>query len=168
MWYQKYLPFIVRKPALQLDWLLAELETSRLTDRELSPYLTLLLDNSNIEDEQLKVLLQEISMLSGHRLIEIADIHRLPRLINSLPYLDVDMAKIAICKEMPSYEKKIQQVLDRIFTAIINHSNDILQLAVTKIIQDDDQPAYIQDNYQRFLAILKDEEFLRSIYKKAL
>lgn len=58
-------------------------------------------------------------------------------------------------------------ILDKVFYAINESDEDLLENVAEKMIGEGNEPEKFQENYKRFREILKDEEFLLSLYPNA-
>ncbi len=163
-WYESYLPFIAKPPELQVSWLVHNCRQQKLALAELTPYLRLLLSVENVEtDEELQLLLLMIDESSVSCFLEIVDIYDLPRLIKSLPTIDIPHALHALGKDIPCYEKNIQKLVDQVFYAINNRSAKVFK-EIAVLPEKGGMAAHFRNNIERFQKILDDEAFLRSMY----
>lgn len=167
-WYERYLPFVARSTEGQLEWLVAVLKKEVLSLEEIAPYVTLLFAEKN--SEELDFLVSEFGRLSDSivcRLLNAANIYDTPKLFRFIPQPDTHHAEIALRKDVPPYEKKRLRILDRVFYAINAADQNLLEKVANKMIREGDIPEDFTENYERFLGILKDEEFLLSLYPNA-
>lgn len=162
-WYQNYLPFIARRPELQVEWLVEECRRKKLTREELTPYVRLLFSEENVEsDEELRQILAGLAPAMQAEFMEIADIYDVPRIIRLIPELNAPVAAIALTKTLPPYETKPQKVMDRVLNAMNDRSPALLQEVAATIMANGEAPRHFGENYERFRAILADKEFIRS------
>jgi hypothetical protein len=84
-----------------------------------------------------------------------------------IPQPNEDHAEIVLRKHVPPYEKKPLMVLDKVYFAINNYSEQMLGAVAEKIIKEGNGPKKFKENYERFRGILEDEEFLLSLYPYA-
>ena len=164
-WYQKYIPFVARSPEMQIEWLIAAFRKKKLTREELAPYVHLLLEDENNSDfGHLKTLFQDLDKHVLDDLLITVDIYDTPKLFRLLPEPSLQQAVIALGKKLPPYEKKPQKVMDEVFFAVNERAGKLLQWAAGSLLAKGEVASHFQRNYERFLEILHDEEFLVSIY----
>lgn len=164
-WYQKYLPFVARSPEMQIEWLVAAFKKKRLTREELAPYLHLLLEEDHNSDfDHLKTLFQALDKQVLDDLLVTVDIYDTPKMFRLLPDPTLPDAVIALKKYLPPYEKRPQKVMDEVFFAVNERAGQLLQWAAGSLLAKGEVASHFQGNYERFLEILHDEEFLISIY----
>ena len=167
-WYERYLPFVARSIDGQVRWLVSVLDKGVLSKEEVTPYINLLLaENSDEEEKILSLQLGELSNDVVSQLLSAADIYDTPKLFNLIPQPDEQHAELALRKDVPPYEKKPLMVLDKVYYAINNYSEQMLEKVAEKIIKEGDGPRNFKENYERFRGILEDEEFLLSLYPYA-
>lgn len=167
-WYEKFLPFVARGPELQLEWLVNMLQKNALPLEDLAPYIKLLLDgNSDEDNRKIADYLAGIDDDLICKLLEASEIYDTPALFKLIPEPKLRHADIALRKTVPPYEKKPLMIMDRIYYAVYNRSEKLLKEAAERIIQKGDGPYGFASNYQRFMEILEDEEFLLSLYPNA-
>ena len=166
------LPFVARSPALQVEWLVEEIRRARLSDRELAPYLHLLLSGHQTrketgEEDGLRESFVLLPRESIAAMIRCAEIYDLPELLPLIPQLTVKEAIMALKKEPPPYEKRYLLLLDRIFQAINSGGEHLLERAGEKMLAEGEAPAHFASAYERFKEILIDEGILASLYPQA-
>ena len=167
-WYERYLPFVARSTEGQFNWLVSILKKDVLNLEEISPYIKLLLlEKDNEEKYFLTTQLGKLHNDIVCKLLHAADIYDTPQLIELIPELKVHHAEIALRKSVPPYEKKPLMILDKVFYAINESDQDLLGPVAAKIMKEGDEPENFRENYKRFCGILKDEEFLLSLYPNA-
>ena len=185
-WYEKYLPFVAKSPAMQAKWLSNQLTRLRLAKGpalrgvlsrdEIKPYIRLLLDNSyagqgwsgEVEnDGGMAALLHGIGEENLLLMLECAEIYDIPKLFSLLPRPTREMAVIAMKKVPPSYEKTPLLMIDRVFQAIRAKSDKLLEEAAAVVLAAADAPADFAANYERFKEIMMDEHILSLLYPKA-
>lgn len=167
-WYQNYLPFIARSPEMQVEWLVAECQKKNLAQEELTPYVRLLFSEENVSsEEELREILAGLSSEMEEEFLRVADIYDVPRIIRIIPELNETLVEIALTKELPSYEMKPQQVMDKVLNAINDRAQSLLPKVATLIIANGAAPRHFAENYERFRAILEDKEFIRSQWPTA-
>ena len=167
-WYQKYLPFIARTPEMQVEWLITECQRGKLTREDLMPYVRLLFCEENMDNqEELQALLAGLTPEMCEQLLRIADIYDVPKVVKLLPELNVTLVEIALSKELPPYETKPQQVMDKVLYAINDRSEELLLGVAGRLLESGDAPDHFRENYGRFRAILEDEEFIRTLWPQA-
>lgn len=186
-WYEKYLPFVAKSPAIQAEWLAAELSRMRFTDgdngggvlshEEIRPYIRLFLENCDIgsggwtgevgADERMVALLAEMGEENLLLMIECAEIYDIPKLFKLLRQLTREQAVIAMKKIPPPYEKNPLLIIDRVFHAIREKSGQQLEEAAAVVLVDSGAPVGFSDNYERYKEIMMDEHILGLLYPKA-
>jgi len=167
-WYERYLPFVARSTEGQFNWLVSILEKDVLNLEEISPYVKLLLtEKDNEEKEFLSIQIANLDDDVVGKLLHAADIYDTPQLVKLIPHLKIYHAEIALRKNVPPYEKKSLMILDKVFYAINESSDDLLEKVSEKMIGEGNVQEKFQENYERFREILKDEEFLLSLYPNA-
>lgn len=186
-WYENYLPFVAKSPAIQAEWLASELSRMRLSDgmgksgvlsgEEIKPYIRLFLENCNTgsggwtgevcADERMVALLDGIGADNLLLMIECAEIYDIPKLFKLLRHPTLEQAVIALKKVPPPYEKNPLLIIDRIFHAIREKSGQQLEEAAAVVLAGSDAPVDFTDNYERFKEIMMDEHLLGLLYPKA-
>lgn len=186
-WYEIYLPFVAKSPAIQAEWLAAELSRMRLlgskkisgvlSREEIKPYIRLFLENCDTgpggwtgevgADERMVALLDGIGKDNLLLMIECAEIYDVPKLFKLLPNPTKEQAVIALKKVPPPYEKNPLLIIDRVFHAIREKSGEQLEEAAVEVLADCEAPADFADNYERFKEIMMDEHLLGILYPKA-
>ncbi len=186
-WYENYLPFVAKSPAIQAEWLVVELSRLRLSEgkeisgvlsrEEIKPYIRLFLENCDTglggwtgevgADEQMVALLEEIGEDNILLMIECAEIYDIPKLFKLLGHPTLEQAVIALKKVSPPYEKNPLLIIDRVFHAIREKSGQLLEEAAAGVLVSSDAPADFADNYERFKEIMMDEHILGLLYPKA-
>lgn len=186
-WYENYLPFVAKSPAIQAEWLAAELSQMRLSEgkeisgvlsrEEIKPYIRLFLENCDGgpegwtgeggADEGMVVLLEGIGDDNLLLIIECAEIYDIPKLFRILRYPSREQAVIALKKVPPPYEKNPLLIIDRVFHAIRERSGKLLEEAAAQVLASSDVPVDFRDNYERFKEIMMDEHILGLLYPKA-
>lgn len=167
------LPFVARSPELQVEWLVGEFQKGVLSDREIAPYVHLLVseyvakkERGECTDELREVfgrLPREI-VVAMVRCVEIYDI---PDLLELIQTLTVEDAILLLKKEPPPYEKKSLLLLDRVFQAVNGCGDHLLERAARKMADDGDAPGHFASAYERFREILIDEKILTLLYPQA-
>ncbi|MDF1577572.1 MAG: hypothetical protein P1P81_03905 [Desulfobulbales bacterium] len=185
-WYENYLPFVAKSPAMQLEWLLERLSRLRsaedpekrglLSRRELTPYISLLLDGNasgkkakttSVAGDALRDLLDRVRPGDLLLMVECAEIYDIPRLFGLLRTISREQAVLAMKKTPPPYEKNPLLVVDRVFHAVKEKSPEILASAAEEIMNGGDPPRDFAANYERFREIMMDEHILGMLYPKA-
>jgi hypothetical protein len=167
-WLERYLPFVSKSPEMKIKWLIQVFKKGILSQEEITPYIRLLLaDNSYEENEQLKVLFQELDAEMQCRFLEAADVYDTPALFRLCPEPTLRHAQIAMLKKVPPYEKKTQLILDKIFYAVSDRSRELLEQTAELLLREGMASANFRENYARFQEILEDEELLLSLYPNA-
>ncbi|MFO7607482.1 MAG: hypothetical protein R6W72_14420 [Desulfurivibrionaceae bacterium] len=185
-WYENYLPFVAQSPEMQLEWLvdrLSRLRSSKnkekrglLSCRELTPYISLLLDGNasgeegkttSVAGDVLRDLLDNVEASDLLLMVECAEIYDTPRLFGLLRTISREQAVLAMTKVPPPYEKNPLLVIDRVFHAVKEKSPEILASAAEEIMNSEDPPKDFVTNYERFREIMMDEHILSMLYPKA-
>ncbi len=167
-WYEKYLPFVAQSRRMQVEWLVGAIRKNVLHLEEITPYVRLLLADVVEEyDEPLVMFLKGIDADVLCRMVQAADIYDVAKLMRLVPEPTVEQAVVALCKEPPSYEKKPELVLDKVFQAIHDRSEALFEEAATELRKRADAPAHFDAAYERFQEILADERILSAMYPKA-
>lgn len=186
-WYENYLPFVAKSPAIQAEWLAAELSRRRFSEgkgisgvlsrEEIRPYIRLFLENCDTgpggwtgeagADEGLVALLDGIGEDNLLLIIECAEIYDIPKLFKLLRHPTREQAVIALKKVPPPYEKNPALIIDRVFHAIREKSGKQFEEAAAGVLGSSDAPADFADNYERFKEIMMDEHILGLLYPKA-
>lgn len=167
-WYDKYLPFVARSPEMQLEWLVSVLKKESLSFQEVTPYIRLFLTDD--KEEKLEILMGLISTLSEDvldKFISAADIYDVPQVFAMISRPTIKQGVLALSKEPPPYEKNIQAVLDKLFWALHNHSEEYLAQASETLLESGAAPSYFGKEYARFIEIVEDEKILSALYPKA-
>lgn len=186
-WYEAYLPFVAKNPAIQAEWLADKLSRMRLSDgkeisgvlsrEEIKPYIRLFLENCDVgaggwtgevgADERMVALLDGIGEENIQLMIECAEIYDIPKLFKLLRHPTREQAVIALKKVAPPYEKNPLLIIDRVFHAIREKSMQQLEEAAAGVLASRDVPADFAENYGRFKEIMMDEHVLGLLYPKA-
>lgn len=186
-WYENYLPFVAKNPAIQAEWLAEELSRMRLSNgkeisgvlsrEEIKPYIRLFLENCDTgagvwtgevgADERMVALLNGIGEENILLMIECAEIYDIPKLFKLLHHPTREQAMIALKKVPPPYEKTPLLIIDRVFHAIREKSGQQLEASAAGVLASSDAPADFADNYGRFKEIMMDEHILGLLYPKA-
>jgi len=167
-WYEKYLPFIARSRKKQIEWLTNCFRKKTLSFGEITPYVKLLLEEDDPEgEENLRELLEELPKYVLTDLLSAADIYDAAKLLEILPEITVEHAVIALKKTPPPYEPAPQSIIDRIFQVLHEKSDELLASGANQLSRSDEAPEHFVASYRRFQEILKDQEFLSTLYPKA-
>ena len=175
------LPFVTRSPEMKVTWLVAAvLRKKSLTNKEIAPYIHLLLteyrynQETNHEggliresNELLIDLFADLPRDIITRLLECAEIYDIPLLLKIIKQITVDEAILILKKTPPAYEKRPIMVFDRVFQAIHNCGDHLLNQAKAKMQEAHEIPKHFTSVHERFQEILKDKEVLRSIFIQA-
>lgn len=166
------LPFVARSPAMQVDWLVMEFRRGGLTDDELAPYIHLLLSGyaSRQEvdgDEDLRDIFSGLEREIKVSMLRCAEIYDIPELLSLVRELSVEDAILVLRKVPPPYEKKGLLLLDRVFQAVNECGDHLLERAADKMALDGNAPAHFASAYERFKEILIDERILAQLYPQA-
>ena len=169
-WYEKYLPFVSRSPEMQIRWLEAALRKGALSRQEITPYVRLLL-NSDGGDEHLAILRDLVAGLDGgviDRLLLATEVYDMPIMFGLLSAPTLGQAVIAITRDPPPYEKTPLLVVDKVFQAVYDSSEELLGEAAALVMGDPACPAHFPGAYERFKEIKEDEKLLSALYPKAV
>lgn len=168
-WYEKYLPFVARSPEMQLRWLESAFRKGALTSHEITPYIKLFMAPDG-EGNLIRVrgLLHSMSGSAIERMLAAADIYDVPDLFRCIAEPTVQQAVIAIVKPAPPYEKAPQLVVDRVFQAVYDCSEELLSQAAAWVVGNPGTPAHFEEAYERFKEIKEDEKLLSALYPKAI
>ena len=167
-WYEKYLPFIARSRERQIQWLIGAFRKKTLSLQEITPYVKLLLEED--DPEGLVVLRKNLAELDSSFLkdmLRAADIYDTVKILALLPEVSREQAVIALSKEPPPYESAPEQVVDRLFQSVHAADAELLKEVAAMLLQSDRAPAHFEGSYTRFLEILRDQEFLSTLYPRA-
>ena len=168
-WYEKYLPFVARSPEMQLRWLESAFRKGILTPHEITPYIKLFMapdGEGNLA--RVRGLLHSLNGSLIEKMLGAADIYDVPDLFRCVAKPTVSQAVIAISKAPPPYEKTPQQVLDKVFQAVYDCSEELLARAAARVTGSAERPAHFQEAYERFKEIKEDEKLLSALYPKAI
>ncbi|MHB1184725.1 MAG: hypothetical protein ACYC4A_08520 [Desulfobulbia bacterium] len=168
-WYEKYLPFVARSPEMQLRWLESAFKKGVLSPNEVTPYLKLFMapdGEGNLA--RVRGLLSSLNGSLIEKMLGAADIYDVPDLFRCIAEPTVAQAVIAITKSPPPYEKSPELVVDKVFQAVYDCSEELLARAAAKVAGNADKPAHFQEAYERFKEIKEDEKLLSALYPKAI
>lgn len=167
-WLENYLPFVAKSPKMKVKWLKGALRKGALTSEDITPYIRLLLQDVSAEDEmQLVSIFESLDEEVLNGLLAAADIYDTPKLFRLFPQPTRRHVQLALLKQVPPYEKKTQLVLDKVFYAVSEYSRELLDKTAKDLIREGRVTESFQENYERFLEILDDEQFLLSLYPNA-
>lgn len=167
------LPFVARSPALQMAWLAEEFHKGVLDDRELAPYIHLLVSEYVGRRErgegvdELQGIFSRLPRATVVALVRCVEIYDVPDLLELIGILTVEDAVLVLKKVPPPYEKRSILLLDRVFQAVNNCGDHLLERAAQKMACDGDAPAHFAKAYERFREILIDEKILLMLYPQA-
>lgn len=168
-WYEKYLPFVARSPEMQLRWLESAFKKGVLSPNEITPYLKLFMapdGEGNLA--RVRGLLYSLNGSLIEKMLGAADIYDVPDLFRCIAEPTVAQAVIAITKSPPPYEKSPELVVDKVFQAVYDCSEELLARAAAEVAGSADKPAHFQEAYERFKEIKEDEKLLSALYPKAI
>ncbi|MFA6498537.1 MAG: hypothetical protein WC256_06020 [Desulfurivibrionaceae bacterium] len=168
-WYEKHLPFVAKSPEMQLCWLESAFRKGTLTPHEITPYIKLFMAPYR-EGNLVRVrgLLLSLSSNVIEKMLGAADIYDVPALFRCVAEPTVLQAVIAISKAPPPYEKNPQLVIDKIFQAVYDCSEEFLAQAAERVAWGAERPAHFQEAYERFKEVKEDEKLLSALYPKAI
>jgi len=167
-WYEKYLPFVARSPEMQLRWLESAFRKGTLTPHEITPYIKLFMAPDGEGDlARVRGLLHSLSGSLIEKMLGAADVYDVPDLFRCVVEPTVSQAIIAISKAPPPYEKSPQLVVDKVFQAVYDCSEELLVQAAAGVAASAERPVHFQENYERFKEIKEDEKLLSALYPKA-
>ena len=164
---------MARSPELQVAWLIDEFRKGVLDDRELAPYLHLLVSDyvgrrergEGVEEwHEIFGSLPRNVVVSMVQCVEIYDV---PDLLELIRLLTIEDAVLLLKKVPPPYEKKSLLLLDRVFQAVNGCGDHLLERAAQKMTRDGDAPEHFTSAYERFREILLDEGVLILLYPQA-
>lgn len=168
-WYEKYLPFVARSPEMQLRWLEAAFRKGTLAPHEITPYIKLFMTPDGDEDStRVRGLLHLLSEEVIEKMLAAADIYDVPDLFRGISQPSVKQAVIAISKTPPPYEKNQQLVIDKVFQAVYDFSEELLAQAGAMVTESTERPAHFLEAYERFKEVKEDEKLLSALYPKAV
>lgn len=167
------LPFVARSPARQVDWLVIEFRRGVLTDAEMAPYIHLLLsghaNRREVDgDDGLREIFSRLGRDVTVAMIRCAEIYDVPELLALIRELSVDDAILVLRKSPPPYEKKALLLLDRVFQAVNECGDHLLERAARQMTDDGNAPGHFASAYERFKEILIDEKILTQLYPQAV
>ena len=167
-WYEKYLPFVARSPEMQLRWLESAFRKGTLTPHEITPYIKLFMaPDGEGNPARVRGLLRSLPGSVIEKMLGAADIYDVPDLFRCITEPTVQQAVIAIIKAPPPYEKNPQLVIDKVFQAVYDCSEELLVQAAAGVAASAERPVHFQENYERFKEIKEDEKLLSALYPKA-
>ncbi len=167
------LPFVARSPEMQVDWLIGEFRNGVLSDREIAPYVHLLVSEYVGRKERgectddLREIFAHLSREIVVAMVRCVEIYDIPDLLELIRVLTVEDAILLLKKEPPPYEKKSLFLLDRVFQAVNGCGDHLLERAARKMVSDGDAPDHFASAYERFQEILIDEKILTLLYPQA-
>lgn len=168
-WYEKYLPFVARSPEMQLRWLESAFRKGTLTPHEITPYIKLFMapdGEGNLA--RVRGLLHSLSGNTIEKMLSAADVYDVPDLFRCVAEPTVLQAVMALAKAPPPYEKIPQLVVDKVFQAVYDCSEELLAQAAGMVAESVERPAHFQEDYERFKEIKEDEKLLSALYPKAI
>ncbi|MFZ5774822.1 MAG: hypothetical protein ACOY3Z_05000 [Thermodesulfobacteriota bacterium] len=170
IWYEKYLPFVARSPEMQVRWIEAALRKGTLSPQEITPYIRLLLGPDGGEDRTaiLRGLLGELDEAVVERLLAATEIYDVPNLFRLLPAPTLEQIVIAVTRQPPPYEEAPELIIDKVFQAVFDFSETLLEEAARRVMAADGCPAHFPTAYERFKEIKADEKLLSALYPKAI
>jgi len=137
--------------------------------QELTPYITLLMEPEG--EEHLETIRGHLAALDAHiidKMLLAADVDDVPKLFRILPAPSLSQALAAITKEPPPFEKAPQLLIDRVFQAVYDRSEELLAEAAARVLADPGRTAQFREAYERFKEIKEDEKLLSALYPKAI
>lgn len=167
------LPFVARSQEMQVAWLIGEFRKGILSDRELAPYLHLLVSehvgrSERGEDaDDLRALFADLPREIVVAMVRCVEIYDIPGLLELIRELTVEDAVLLLKKVPPPYEKKSLFLLDRVFQAVNGCGDHLLERAARKMEHDGDAPEHFASAYKRFREILIDEQILTLLYPQS-
>jgi len=168
-WYEKYLPFVAKSPEMQLRWLESAFRKGVLASHEITPYIKLFMaPDGEANLARVRGLLHSLSGSAIEKILDAADIYDVPDLFRCVAEPTVLQAVIAITKTIPPYEKTPQMLIDKVFQAVYDCSEELLAQAAAKVTGSAERPAHFQEAYERFKEVKEDEKLLSALYPKAI
>jgi len=168
-WYEQYLPFVARSPEMQLRWLESAFRKGALAPEEIMPYIKLFMapdGEGNLA--RVRGLLYSLNGGVIEKMLGAADIYDVSDLFRCVAEPTVSQAIIAITKVPPPYEKTPQLVVDKVFQAVYDCSEELLSQAAARVVGGAEMPAHFEEAYERFKEIKEDEKLLSALYPKAI
>lgn len=167
-WYDAYVPFVARSVESQVAWLLAAFQKEILTHQEITPYIRLLLtEDTPGKFDDLPRLFQQLDEKVLAKMLMAADIYDTPTLFTFMPRPTVHHALIALGKCPAPYEKNPQPFIHKVFQAIYDSSESLLEEAVSAFRLQGEAPGHFEAAYERFCEVIEDQKLLSSLYPKA-
>lgn len=154
---------------MQLRWLESAFRKGALTSREITPYIKLFMapdGDGNLA--RVRGLLNSLSGSAIEKMLNAADIYDAPDLFRCVAEPTVEQAVIAISKAPPPYEKTPQLVIDKVFQAVYDCSEELLDKAAVRVTGSAEMPVHFQGAYERFKEVKEDEKLLSALYPKAI
>lgn len=165
-WYEKMLPFVAKGPEGRVRWLIKAFADGVLLDRDITPYIRLLLMAEPQDIEKLRTLFEQLDGDILVRMLKAADVYETATLFSLLPAPTEEQALIALRKECPPYEQAPQQTWHRIYHAIHSRAPQLLINAADRLLASVDSPAHFRETYAQFQEVLADQEVLLVLYPK--
>lgn len=167
-WYEKYLPFVARSQERQIEWLLTAFRKKTLTAQDLTPYVRLLMAESDVERiEHQREIFSRLEAVACENLLTAADIYDAPKILRLMPSVSVRHAVIALAKEPPPYEGQAGMVIDKVYQTLHEISDSLLRQAAEQLLAGGSAPSHFVSSYERFKEVLQDQEFLSALYPRA-
>lgn len=154
---------------MQIRWLEAVFKKGTLSSQEITPYINLLMEPEG--ERHLEIVRSHLRSLSGdtlEKMLWAADIYDAPKLFSLMPNPTLTQAVIAVTKTPPPYEKSPQVVVDKVFQAVYDFSETLMDQAANKVLSDPSRPPHFREAFERFKEIKEDEKLLSALYPKAV
>ena len=122
------------------------------------------------DPEELLVLREKLAAADDLFLLDLlgaADIYDTVKILTLLPEVSKELAVVALCKAPPPYEPSPELIIDRLFQTVHSAKAGLLEEAAALLLQSTQVPAHFASSFARFREILKDQEFLSTLFPKA-
>ena len=154
---------------MQLRWLESAFRKEVLSPQEIRPYIKLFMaPDGEGNPARVRRLLHLMSDDLIEKMLAAADIYDVSDLFRCVAEPAVSQAVIAIAKIPPPYEKNPQLVVDKVFQAVYDRSEELLAQAAVRVIGNMQTPAHFLEAYERFKEVKEDEKLLSALYPKAI
>ncbi|MFC1523773.1 hypothetical protein ACFL6N_03170 [Thermodesulfobacteriota bacterium] len=167
-WYEKYLPFIVKSPEMQVKWLVNAFRKGALSFSEITPYLRLLL-SEDIEEKREEIIenLQRVDPKILEKMLIAAEIEDAPLLFGLITNPTIEQGVAMLRKIPPPYGNNMNYMINNLFQAIYHHNHDFFDQVVDASRKSMNMPQHFESAYERFREIVRDEELLSAMFPKA-
>jgi len=166
-WYERFLPFVAKRPAAKIEWLVEVFASRALEMRDITPYIRLLTMEILRKREELAALFAKLDDSTMLQMLAAADVYDAPEIFALIPKPGVNHALIILHKAVPPYEKNEQQVLNRIYQAIYDRSPQLMRDAADALQRSSDRPPHFSSAYTYFEEVLADKQLLQALFPLA-